>query len=157
MALLKTEPVRWGSWSAAISSGDEKLTELTITFFRSRGRFELDGEDYTVIPNGFLSSRSELRKGPTLLARAEKPSFLRRRFTITSAGHRMELESRSWTGREYVLSLEGRETGWIRRHGFMGNRLEMDFPEEVPVFLQVYFAYLVLAQAKAEAAAAASS
>ncbi len=154
MALLRTEPRRWGSWSAVILSGEEKITELTISLFRSRGSFELAGERYSVDPQGFWGQRSVLRKGATTLARAEKPSFLRRSFSIRSAGYRLKLESRSWSGRNYALVVAGRDVGFIRKAGFGRRRLELEFPDEVPTFLQVYLAYLVLCQAKKEAAAA---
>lgn len=154
MGILRTEPLRWGSWSAAVLSGEETITELAISLFRSKGSFELDGERYFIDPEGFFGQRSVLRNGETTLARSEKPSFLRRRFTITSAGHHLELESRSFSGRNYALVLGGRDVGSIRVSGFLRRRLKLDFPDEVPMFLRVYLAYLVLWQAKTEAAAA---
>jgi hypothetical protein len=153
VSILRSRPRRWGSWSAVILSGEDPVTELDISLFRSRGSFELEGERYFIDPEGFWGLRSVLRKGDTPLARSEKPSFLRRRFRITSAGHRLDLESRSWRGRHYALVLGSRDVGSISLSGFLGTKLELEFPDDVPLFLQVYLAYLVLCQAKMEAAA----
>lgn len=157
MAVLHAEPMGWFSSSARLLAGDEELTELGITAFKSRGRFILDGEEFAIEPKGFFQTTALLKKGTAILARAEKPSAFRRRFEISSAGHRLVLESRSWTGRDYVLLLGNQEVGWVKREGMTGKKLRLEFPDEVPVFLQVLLAYLVLVQAKREAAAAAGS
>ncbi len=156
MPVLRTEPTGWVSWGANVFLGDEHVTELQISFFRSHGRFELDGESFTVEPRGFFKPGADLRKGNAIIARAEKSSVTRRRFEITAAGHRLELESRSFFGREYALLLGHQEVGTIQRTGFLGRRCFLEFPDEVPVFLQVFITYLVLVQAKREAAAASS-
>jgi hypothetical protein len=158
--MLRTEPKGWGSWSARIygedGPGDALLTELRISLLRNRGRFVLEGEEFTIEPEGFLGSGALLKKGSTVIARARKASIFRRRFHITSAGHGLELVSRSPWGREYALLLGRQEVGSVRRAGFGGRKMTLDFPEEVPQFLQIFLAYLVLCQAKREAAAASA-
>lgn len=156
MAILRTEPLGWLSSGVRILADGQELSLLNISLVRSRGRFILDDEEFTVEPKGFFWSGAELRRGSTVIARAEKSSPFRRRFEITSAAHRMVLESRSWTGREYRLLLGQQEVGRIRREGWTGRKMELDFPEDVPRFLQLFLAYLALAQAKREAAAASS-
>jgi hypothetical protein len=156
VAILRAEPTRLGRYGVSIQSDGEELTQLHITLFRSKGRFQLDGDEFTIEPRGFFQNSAELRKGSSIIGRAEKPSFFRRRFHVTSAGHRLTLESTSFRGREYVLLLGNEEVGWIKRHGFTGKKMDLDFPDEVPLFLQVFLAYLVACQAKREAAAAAS-
>lgn len=157
MALLYAEPLKWYSSGVRISTSDQDLTALEITAFRSRGSFQLEGEGFTVEPEGFFQTAAVLKKGAAILARAQKPSIFRRRFEITSAGHRMVLECRRWTGRDYVLLLGSREVGRIQRVGFAGRRLRMEFPDDVPLFILVFLTYLVAVQARREAAAAAGS
>ncbi|MFC1574881.1 hypothetical protein ACFL3Z_02255 [Gemmatimonadota bacterium] len=156
MAVLVAETTGWGSWTSRITQDGEDLTELRISTFRTKGSFELEGETYSVEPEGFWGHHAVLQKGATVIARAEKASLTRRRFNITSAGHQLKLESRSFSGREYVLLLGGQEVGWIRAEGLMKKRVTLEFPDEVPVFLQLFLTYLVLAQSKREAAAAAA-
>jgi hypothetical protein len=156
MAVLHTKPTGFASWNVRVLSGEAEITRLKISLIRSKGSFELDGDTFTIEPQGFFMVSAELRKGASVIARAEKASLTRRRFKITSAGHRLELESRSWTGREYVLLMGEKEVGTIRRSGFLGTKCELDFPDEVPVFLQIFLTYLAIAQAKREAAAAGS-
>jgi hypothetical protein len=153
VAILQTEPLGLFSFGARIRAGDREVARLGISFFRSRGSFTLDGEAFLIEPMGFFGSGVILKKGSSVIARVTKPSFFRRRFEVNSAGHRFVLESRSRTGREYVLLLGAQEVGRIERGGFMGKRLKLDFPDEVPLVLQVLLAFVVLAQAKRERAA----
>ena len=114
----------------------------------------MEGEEFTIEPQGFFGSGALLNKGSTVIARAHKASLFRRRFHITSAGHGLDLVSTSFWGREYVLLLGGQAVGSVSRSGFGGRRMTLEFPDEVPRFLQVFLAYLILCQAKREAAAA---
>jgi hypothetical protein len=156
VAILHAEPLGWASFGVRILSGDEELTQLMISTFKGKGSFDLDGEAFTVEPEGFFRSNAVLKKGSSTIAKVRKPSILRRRFEISSAGHRLVLESRGWAGREYVLLLGSQEVGRVKREGFVGRKILLEFPDDVPLFLQVLLAYVVVSQAKREAAAAAS-
>jgi len=156
VAVLEAEPTGWASWNTLIKSDGAPIAELTISAWRSRGRFELDGQEFTIEPRGFWLHNAVLQRGGTIIAKAEKPALMRRSWIISSAGHRLELESRSWTGREYVLRLGGREVGRVAREGMTGRKVSLHFPDEVPEVLQIFLAYIVVCQAKREAAAAAA-
>jgi hypothetical protein len=157
VAELRSEPLGWAGSGARIFSGETEITQLKITAFKSRGSFVLDGKEYEVVPKGFFQTSAELKQGSRVMARVRKPSFFKRRFEITSAGHRIDLESRGWRARKYVLLLGNQEVGSIEQDGFSSRRLRFQFPDEVPVVIQVLLAYLVIAQAKREAAAAAGA
>jgi hypothetical protein len=156
VAILEAEPTGWASWNVPITSAGAPITELKISAWKSRGCFQLDGQDFTIEPSGFWLQNAVLRRGGTTIAKAEKPALMRRQFVITSAGHRMELESRSWTGREYALVIGHQDVGRITREGMLGRKISLQFPDAVPEVLQVFLTYIVLCQAKREAAAAAA-
>jgi hypothetical protein len=65
----------------------------------------------------------------------------------------LTVESRNWLGRKYALLLGNQEVGWIERKGLRGRTMRLEFPDEVPVALQVLLVYLVVCQVKREAAA----
>lgn len=155
MPVLRAEPLSWASSGVRILCGEEELTQLHVTPFRAKGSFELDGESYAIEPKGFFGSDAVLKRGSTVVARVKKEGALRRRFAITSAGHRLILVSSTWSGREYTLLVGNQETGRVKREGFAGRRMILDFPDEVPVVLQVFLTYVVAAQTRREAAAAA--
>jgi hypothetical protein len=96
-------------------------------------------------------------KGASVIAKAKKAGAFKRTWEISSAGHHLTLESRSLLGREYALLLGTHEVGRVKREGFAGRKTVMEFPDEVPVFLQVFLAYIVISQARREAAAASGS
>ena len=156
MPTLEVEPTGWASWNALITSRGQPLTELTISTWKSRGAFELEGQAFTIEPQGFWHHNAELRRGSTIIAKAERKSALRRSWVLTSAGHGLTLETLSWRGREFVLLLGNQETGRVTRKGMTGRRLSLTFPEDVPEVLQIFLTYIVLCQAKREMAAASS-
>jgi hypothetical protein len=152
---MPTHPFPW-SWTFRVLGEAGEIAALQISLFRSRGTFEVEGETFWAEPEGFFARVVTLRKGSTMIARAEMGSLLRRRFLVTSAGHRLSLESRSWLGREYELLMGGGPVGSVRARGFLGRRLTLELPERMPAFLAVFLAYLVLFQGKREASAASS-
>lgn len=153
MAILEAEPTGWASWNTLIKSDGGPVTELNISAWKSRGSFQLDGQDFTIEPRGFWLHNAVLQRGGTVVAKAEKPALMRRHWVISSAGHRLELESRSWTGRDFVLRLGNQEVGRITRQGMTGRKISLTFPDNVPEILQVFLTYIVLCQAKREASA----
>jgi hypothetical protein len=155
VGILEAEPRGWGSWSTVITTAGQPVTELKISLFRSRGRFQLDGQEFSIEPSGFFHQSASLLRRGGVIAKSEKTSFFRRRFVITSAGHRMELKSFGWWGREYELLMGGQQVGRVTRKGMTGRKMSLDFPDDVPVVLQVFLAYLVLCQVKREAARSA--
>ncbi len=157
MAILETEPRGWGSWGSLITADGLPVTELKISLWRSRGSFQLDGQEFSIEPSGFFLQNASLTRRGGVIAKAEKTSFFRRSFLITSAGHRMELRSRGWMGREYELLMGNQQVGRVTRQGMTGRKMALEFPDDVPTVLQVFLAYLVLCQAKREAASAAGS
>ncbi len=156
MAVLRAEPLGWASAGVRVLSGEEEITELHISAFKGKGSFTLDGEEFTITPEGFFRSDAVLKKGTSVIAKAKKAGALKRTWDISSAGHRLTLDSRSWSGREYALLLGNQEVGRVKREGFAGRKVSLESPDEVPVFLQVFLTYIVVSQARREAAAAAS-
>jgi hypothetical protein len=156
VAILRAEPLGWAFLGIRVLSGEEELTRLQISAFRTKGSFQLDGDAFTIEPMGFFKSDAVLKKGSSIIAKSRKGAALRRRFEISSAGHHLTLESRSWAGREYVLLLGKNEVGQVKREGFAGRKMHLEFPDDMPVFLQVFLAYIVISQARREAAAAAA-
>lgn len=156
MAVIHAEPLGWASFGVRLLAGGKELTQLKVSTFKNKGSFDLDGEAFTIEPEGFLRINVTLKKAGRVIAKARKTSVWRRRFEVTSAGHRLIIEGRGWTGREYVLLLGKQAVGWVKREGFTGRRLRLEFPDEVPLMLQIFLAYIVTAQARREAAAAAS-
>jgi len=156
VAVLHAEPLGAISSGYRIVSAGEEITQLQISLFKGKGSFALREGEFNVGPMGFFRSDAVLKKGSSVIAKSKKSGALRRRFEISSAGHRLTLESQKWTGKEYKLLLGNQSVGTVKREGFAGRRVIMEFPDDVPVFLQVFLAFIVISQARREAAAAAS-
>ncbi|MBT8396894.1 MAG: hypothetical protein HKO65_07425 [Gemmatimonadetes bacterium] len=156
MAVLRAEPLGWASSSYRVSSGEEEVTQLAISLFKGKGTFEVDGQAFTIDSHGFTRAHATMKRGSSVIAKVKSTKFFGRRFEISSAGHQLVLEGQGLMGKTYVLRLMNKEVGWIRKYGFAGRKLSLDFPEEVPVFLQVLITYVVISQARREGAAAAA-
>jgi len=156
MAVLRTEPLGWASSGVRILSGENEITQLAISILKGKGSFEVDGDAFTIDSHGLLRADAVLKKGSSVIARVKHIGFFGRRFEISSAGHKLFLEGRGWLGKNYVLRLMDRDVGRIKREGFMGRKISLEFPDEVPAFLQVLIVYVVLSQARRDAAAAGS-
>jgi hypothetical protein len=157
VAVIRAEPLGWASFGVRLLAGDEEVTELQISTFKGQGSFQLDGESFSIKTEGVFQIRATLKKGSTTVAVAKKTSIWRRRFEVSSAGHRLVLEGRGWSGRSYALVVGKQEVGWVKREGFSGRRVRLEFPDHVPLVLQVFLTYIVVGQARREAAAAAAS
>ena len=134
MSALHVTPTRafpW-FWTFRVQEEGGEMATLHLSLFRSRGAFQVEGESFAAEPEGFFGRAVTLRKGGTVIARAEMASFFRRTFGVTSAGHRLSVESRSWLGREYEVLLGGEPVGSIHAQGFLGRKLTLELPERMP-------------------------
>ena len=156
MPILEAVPTGWASSNVLIKSDGDPISELIISAWKSRGRFHLDGQEFFIEPKGFWLHNAVLLRGGSVVAKAERIALLKRRWVISSAGHRLELMSRSWTGREFVLRMGASEVGKITRKGMTGRKIALHLPDDVPEVLQIFLTYIVVCQAKREAAAAAA-
>jgi hypothetical protein len=156
VAVLRAEPLSWGSPSLRILAGDEEVARLITSVFKGNGKFEVDGESFTVDSHGILRQKADLKKGSSVIAKVRKKGFFGRTFEISSAGHHLVLEGQGLMGKTYVLRLANQEVGWIKREGFSGRSMTLEFPDEVPAFLQMLILYVVVVQARMEGAAAAA-
>ena len=66
MALLEAEPTGWASWNALIKSNGAPVTELSISAWKSRGSFGLDGQGFTIEPRGFWLHNAVMQRGDVI-------------------------------------------------------------------------------------------
>ena len=69
--VLEVEPLGRLSWEFRVTVAGQELTTLSLTRFRDRGAFQLDGVAHTVAAEGFLQRTYRLERGGLPVARAE--------------------------------------------------------------------------------------
>ena len=75
MAVLRTESVGWASSGVRVLSGEDEITQLTISILKGKGSFELDGDAFTIDSHGLLRAHAVLKKGSSVIARVKHIGF----------------------------------------------------------------------------------
>ena len=83
MQTLEVEPLGRLSWEFRVTVVGQELTTLSLTRFRDRGAFQLDGVAHTVAAEGFLQRTYRLERGGLPVARAEARGVLRPVYAVT--------------------------------------------------------------------------
>jgi hypothetical protein len=91
------------------------------------------------------------------LARAEKPSMFRSRFTVWLGRRSCQLQKVAPGKRSFVLLEDGTEVGRLFRRGFFKRRMRLDLPMDWPLAAQAFIFWLALVVWAREDAAMAAS
>lgn len=130
--------------------GARPVAEIGISWWRDRGRLKVGGAAYAAYREGLASGAYILSAGGSVLARAEKPSALRRFFTIEHAGRRYTLQAKHALGRAFSLLEDSGEAGSIEPEGIFTRRARANVPDELPLPVRVFIIWLVLIMWKRE-------
>lgn len=155
--MLTATPKRWFSWDFTVQEGSNPVAKLDLSLWREKGTITVQGKDYRVYREGWMSGYYYLENAGAVLARAEKPSAFRRTLVIEHAGRAYTLQARSPFGRTFVLLQGGGEVGRIRPLGLFTRRAEVDLPESLPLAVRVFALWLVVILWKRESDSAAAS
>ncbi len=94
----------------------------------------------------------------TQLARAEKPSALRRSFTIQHEGKTYILKAESAFGRTFLLlDNDRRQIGSITPAGMFTRKATVDLPDEMPLPIKVFLVWLTVILWKRDSEAVATA
>lgn len=142
--MLKAIPKSWLSWDYSIVDGSKQVADIDLAFFREKGKLTVEGEEYTVYRENLASGDFILDSGNGVLARAEKPSALFRRFTIDHQGRQYTLEAASALSRRFVLLDGSTEIGSITPAGLLTRKASVDLPKDLPLPIRIFIAWLTL-------------
>lgn len=156
--MLQIAPLRWFSWDFRVFEESQAVADIDISWWRERGELTVRGGTFRVSRTGMLSGDFLLESGTGIVARATKPSFLRRSFVVQHEAKTYTLRARSSFRRSFVLLEGDREVGAIVPDGFWTRRASANLPGEVALPVQVFLIWLavLLWKREAEAATAAS-
>ena len=153
---LQVVPTRWFRWEFAISQGSQPIAGIDISSWRERGELTVQGATFRVSREGALSGDFLLSSGEGVLARATKPSALRRSFVVRSGAKTYTLRARSAFRRSFVLLEDDREVGGISPDAIWSHRASANLPADLPMPVQVFLIWLAMLLWKREADSAAT-
>lgn len=142
--MLKAVPMSWFSWNYEVADeAGMPVARLWIAPMRTKGTIEAGGFEYSVARDG-LAGPFLLEKSGVLEARAEKPRALYRSFDIQSGGRSFVLKARYTLRREFVLTENGIDLGTIAPEGALTRRARIDLPDDLPLPLRLFAAWLTI-------------
>jgi hypothetical protein len=155
--MLRIVPHRWFSWDFTVSQGSQAVAEIDISWWRERGELTVQGARFRVSRQGMMSGDFLLESDRGVVARATKPSVMRRLFVVQHEAKTYTLRARSVLGRSFVLLDAEREVGTIAPAGVWSRRADVDLPAEIPLPVQVFLIWLAVLMWKREADSASGA
>ena len=125
-------------------SNGSLLAEIDIASWREKGLLAVGGSTYKVYREGLVSGRFVLETNGTEMASAEKPSMLRRSFTVRYDDSAYELRAESAFRRNFVLLEQGVQIGSIVPARMFTRKATVNLPPALPLPVQVFLIWLTV-------------
>jgi hypothetical protein len=156
---LELAPMSWFSWDFRVLQNGSLLANIDVSSWREKGVLAVGGSNYKVYREGLMSGRFILEGNGTEMAFAEKPSALRRSFTVQHDGRTYVLQAESAFKRTFVLLEQGEQIGSIVPAGMFTRKATVNLPDVLPLPVQVFLIWLtvILWKRDSDGAVAASA
>lgn len=140
--MLTAIPAGWLSRSCAVVDDSHRQVGEIEMSWRERGLLTIGGATYSIARDGW-GGPFVLEQAGAIIARATKAPF-RRAFTIEHAGATFTL-SAPFFSRSFILrSNSSTPVGVVRPAGLFTRRAEIDAPDDVPLDLRLFAAWLAM-------------
>jgi len=142
--MLRIVPKSLFNWTFKIFQGGQPIAVIDRSMVREAGELILEEAYYKLYREGLINGRYLLERDDAIVAWAEKPSAFRNVFEVNYGEQRYVLKKKSAFLRLFLLELEGRTVGTMRPVRAFTRTAEADFPDHLPVAVQVFMVWLVL-------------
>ena len=154
--MLEAVPKHWFSWDFIVTDGADAVGEVNVSSWREKGTLTAHGVHYRVYREGLVAGDFVMASHDSILARATKPSALRRAFIIEHAGREYTLRATSAFRRSFELLDAGKPVGRLSPRGILTRRAAVDLPGATPLPLTLFIVWLVVILWKRESDSAAA-
>jgi hypothetical protein len=152
--MLTATPRNWFSWNYTVFRDTDRLADLGISWWREKGTLALESRRYAVYRERPMSGKFILESDGAIVARATKPSSLRRRFLIEHAGRQYELKPRGMFSRTFELHEGSSVVGSMSARGLFSRGMNVDLPETLPLPVRMFVTWLTVLLWKRDSEAA---
>jgi hypothetical protein len=152
MTQFELIPRSWLSWDFSVARGDSVVAEIEIPRWRKKGVLKVGGLHYAAYREGVIGGAFILELDTTQLARAERPNWLSRSFTIKHGEKTYRLKA-EWFGPSFILLDNGQKVGSLIPHGMFTRKTSVSLPDALPVPVQMFVIWLTLYQRETDAGA----
>ena len=152
--MLKMIPKTF-SWTFSVMDGTEPVAHaVDLSWWSDKGELTVQGITYTARREGVMSGAFVLESTAGVVARATKPSALRRSLIVEHLGHQYMLRATSALRREFVLLDGSTRIGSLSPEGLFTRRAAVDLPPTLPLVVRVFIIWLTAMLWKHDEAAA---
>jgi hypothetical protein len=158
--MLKATPQGWFSYDFTVyDRTGNPVAEVDMANWRESAEIGVGQKRYRAHREGWRSKEFILEdEDSAVVAVAQKPSAWRGTLVFEHAGNRYELKKESAFKSAFVIVREGvGQVGSARRKGVLKPEYFLDIPEDLPLEVRVFVAWLCVLLWKREDEAAASS
>lgn len=154
--MLKAVPKSWFSWDFTIFDEMTPVAKIDLAWAREAGELNIGDTTYKMYREGLFNGAFILQTGEGVLARAEKPSALRRAFKVEYNNRHYVLEAASAFGRKFVLREGKRIVGSVYPERWFTRKAIIDLPPSLAFPVKIFLTWLTIILWKRAASAAAS-
>ena len=141
---MEAAPKHFLSSHYVIRNDGVVITELRVSSFRERARFEILGDDFELMRERPWGGEFMMKGDHRILARARKPSLFRSRFEVRVAGRAYEFVQVTGKGLTFVLVDGMQQVGQVYQPGTFTSRTIISLPSEWPVATRIFVFWLAL-------------
>ena len=141
------------SYTFSVTDGSTSVAQaVDLSWWGDKGELRIQDEIFTARRD---KSSYVLESAAGVLARAEQPRKWIGELVIEHSGHRYKLRAKSALRRQFLLLEGSRQIGSLSPEGLFTRKAAVEFPKEIPLFLQVFFIWLAMTLWKHEDCSAA--
>jgi hypothetical protein len=152
MTQFELIPHSWLSWDFSVARGDSVVAEIEIPRWRKKSVLKVGGIHYAAYREGVIGGAFILALDTTQLARADRPNWLSRSFTIKHEEKTYGLKA-EWFGPSFILLNNGQKVGSLVPHGMFTRKTSVSLPDALPLPVQMFVIWLTLYQRETDAGA----
>jgi hypothetical protein len=142
------------SWTFSVMDGSEPVARAEdLSWWSDKGELTVQGITYTARRERAMSGAFILESAAGVVARATKPSALRRSLIVEHSGRRYTLRAASAFRREFVLLDGSVGVGSLSPEGIFTRRAAVALPPTLPLTLRVFIIWLTVMLWKRDEAA----
>ena len=133
------------SWTFSVMDGAEPIAHaVDLSWWSDKGEITVQGVTYTARREGVISGAFVLESTAGVVARALKPSAMRRSLIVEHTGRKYRLRAVSALRRAFALLDGSTRIGSLSPEGIFTRRAAVDLPRTLPLTVRVFIIWLTV-------------
>jgi hypothetical protein len=143
MARFQGIRLSWISFDFQIFAGQRLVTTITMPWYGDVGHFDLGGNKYEMLREGWFSLQYVLKANSVFLVRAKQENFLSRKFKVYIDQRVLTLSPSFLFSSKYCLKENGGLVGKVVPDDLFTRNCTAEFPDNLTLPSQLFLFWLV--------------